>query len=91
MWWERPEEPSPKQLELPKADVPGHPAHDCDSGTAKGGGKGCAGHHAALPTATTTDVYTQELPDGVRATINSIHRGWDTARAFRSLRRPRSS
>jgi hypothetical protein len=57
-----------------EADVPGHPAHDRDAGPEEGDSEGRARDDAALAVATTTDVYMQELPEGVRATVDSIHR-----------------
>jgi hypothetical protein len=56
-----------------EADVPGHPAHHRDSGPKEGHGQGCSGHDATLPNGYNDDVYMQELPEGVRATVNSIH------------------
>lgn len=62
-----------RELELPKADVPGHPPHHCQSGENQGHPKDMQGlmRHSGL--ATTMEVYMQSLQKEVRTTINSIY------------------
>jgi hypothetical protein len=46
--------------------------NDCDAGPEEGHGKGRAGMLRHSRTATTTDVYMQEIPASVQATVKQL-------------------
>ncbi len=60
--------------ELAQADVPGHLQNDCNTGTEEGALKDVQGVLRHSRSATTMDVYMQEIPESVQSTINSISR-----------------
>lgn len=61
-----------KDLELPKLTFQVIPANDCHA-QKKGTVKDAQGVLRHSRTATTTDVYMQEISESVQATVNSIH------------------
>jgi len=62
------------ETETSETHVPGHSEDGCNIGPKKGTVKDVQGVLRHSRTATTTDVYMQEIPEGVRGTIDSIHR-----------------
>jgi hypothetical protein len=66
-------ESTTKRERVTEAHIPGHPPHVATLAQKKGTVKDVQGVMRHSRVATTTDVYMQELPEGVRATVDSIH------------------
>src|SRR5208337_4564917 len=58
---------------IAQIDLSSDPAHDCHAGAKEGPVKDVQGLLRHSRAATTTDVYMQEIPERVQATINTIH------------------
>jgi hypothetical protein len=56
-----------------EADLLSDPAHDSDAGAEEGNGKDVQGLLRHSRAAITTDVYMQEIPESVQATVNAIN------------------
>jgi hypothetical protein len=54
-------------------NIPCDTENDCDPGPKEGNSQRCVGVLRHSRTATTADVYIQEIPANVQATVNSIH------------------
>jgi len=63
-----------RRLGTAEADFSGDPANHCNTGSKKGTPKDIQSvlRHSRL--ATTTDVYMQEIPESVKATVEAINR-----------------